>query len=322
MRRLGCGGLLVGLLLIGALFAVANAWSGAGPSERTTTVQIAQGSSLTSAATQLQQAGIISSATRFRILARILGDAAPIKAGEYRIPAHVSQSALLRLLQQGRTLQRLVVVPEGYPSVMVHDALIKANGLSGAVAVPAEGSILPDSYAFQRGDTRAAIVARMQRAMRDYLRAAWAKRKPGIAVTTPEQAIILASIVEKETGKSAERRTVAGVYENRLRRGMPLQADPTVIYPITKGRPLGRRIKRSELEAKNGYNTYASPGLPVGPIANPGRASIDAVLDPAVTSALYFVADGTGGHVFANTLAEHDANVARWYAIRRARGEM
>jgi UPF0755 protein len=162
----------------------------------------------------------------------------------------------------------------------------------------------------------------MQKAMSDYLAAAWAKRKPGIAVTTPEQAIVLASIVEKETGKPSERRTVAAVYGNRLRIGMPLQADPTVIYPITKGRPLGRRILRSELQAKNGYNTYASPGLPVGPIANPGRASIDAVLDPAQSQALYFVADGSGGHVFANTLAEHNANVAKWYAIRRARGEM
>ena len=322
MRRLGCGGLLIGLLLIGALFTTATMWSGAGPAERTTTVQIAQGSTLASAAAVLEKAGVIPSAARFRILARLFGGDTPIKAGEYRIPAHVSQSALMKLLQQGKTLQRLVVVPEGYPSVMVHDALVKANGLIGPVAVPAEGSILPDSYAFQRGDTRASVVARMQRAMRDYLAAAWAKRKSGIAVKSPAQAITLASIVEKETAKPAERRMVAGVYENRLRLGMPLQADPTVIYPITRGRPLGRRIKRSELDAKNGYNTYASAGLPVGPIANPGRASIDAVLDPAATSALYFVADGTGGHAFADTLAEHDANVAKWYALRRARGDM
>ncbi len=162
----------------------------------------------------------------------------------------------------------------------------------------------------------------MQKAMKDYLAQAWADRKPGIAVKTPQEAIILASIVEKETGKPSERRTVAAVYGNRLRIGMPLQADPTVIYPITKGRPLGRRILRSELHAKNGYNTYASPGLPVGPIANPGRASIDAVLNPADSKALYFVADGSGGHVFADTLAEHNDNVQKWYAIRRQRGEM
>jgi UPF0755 protein len=141
-------------------------------------------------------------------------------------------------------------------------------------------------------------------------------------VKSPQEALILASIVEKETGVAAERKTVAAVYSNRLRQGMRLQADPTVIYPITKGRPLGRRIRRSELDADNGYNTYARAGLPQGPIANPGRASIAAVLDPAQSRALYFVADGKGGHVFAETLAKHNANVQRWYALRRQRGEM
>ena len=154
------------------------------------------------------------------------------------------------------------------------------------------------------------------------LAALWAKRKDGCPVTTPQQALTLASIVEKETGKASERRTVAGVYCNRLRIGMKLDADPTVIYPITKGKPLGRRIRRSELDAITGYNTYREVGLPAGPIANPGKLSIAAVLDPAPTKALYFVADGTGGHVFADTLAEHNANVAKWYAIRRQRGEM
>ncbi len=286
------------------------------------TVQIREGSSLSAAATRLEEAGAVRSASRFRLLARFLGSGESIKAGEYAIPAKASPSAILSLLQEGKTLQRLVAVPEGYPSVLVHDALMRAQGLEGTVPVPAEGSVLPDSYAFQRGDTRAEVVGRMQGAMRIYLAAAWKKRKSGIAVTTPAQAVILASVVEKETGKASERRTVAAVYGNRLRIGMPLQADPTVIYPITCGRPLGRRILRSELNARNGYNTYASPGLPVGPIANPGRASIDAVLDPAPSKALYFVADGTGGHVFADTLAEHNANVRKWYAIRRARGEM
>ena len=148
------------------------------------------------------------------------------------------------------------------------------------------------------------------------------RRKAGIAVASKREAIILASVVEKETGKASERRMVAGVYSNRLRQGVKLDADPTVIYPITKGRPLGRRILRSELNADTGYNTYARAGLPAGPIANPGRESIAAVLDPAPTSALYFVADGTGGHVFADTLAEHNANVRKWFAIRRQRGEM
>ncbi|WP_271300675.1 endolytic transglycosylase MltG [Sphingomonas sp. CV7422] len=322
MRKVGCLGLLIGLVALVAAFLVVQGWGGAGPAPRTLTVQVAEGSSLAGAARALEKAGAIRSAGRFRLLARVFGSGEPIKAGEYRIPAHTSAADILKMLQGGKVLQRLVVVPEGYPSVLVHDALMKADGLTGDVAVPAEGSVLPDSYAFQRGDTRASVVARMQTAMRDYLAAAWAKRKPGIAVTTPAQAVILASIVEKETGKPAERRMVAAVYGNRLKRGMPLQADPTVIYPITKGRPLGRRILRSELQAKNGYNTYAEAGLPIGPIANPGRASIDAVLDPQATNALYFVADGTGGHVFADTLAQHNANVQKWYAIRRQRGEM
>ncbi len=322
MRKVGCLGLLIGLVALVAAVMVVRGWGGSGPAPRTLTVQVAEGSSLASAARALESAGAITSASRFRLFARVFGSGEPIKAGEYRIPPRTSPSDILKMLQGGKVLQRLVVVPEGYPSVLVHDALAKADGLTGSVPVPTEGSILPDSYAFQRGDTRASVVARMQTAMRDYLAAAWVKRKPGIAVTTPQQAIILASIVEKETGKPSERRLVAAVYANRLKRGMPLQADPTVIYPITKGRPLGRRILRSELQAKNGYNTYAEAGLPVGPIANPGRASIDAVLDPAQSNALYFVADGTGGHVFADTLDQHNANVRKWYAIRRQRGEM
>ncbi|WP_413061158.1 endolytic transglycosylase MltG [Sphingomonas carotinifaciens] len=321
MRKLGCLLVLIAAIVL-AGFVAANMWAGAGPAERPVTVVVPQGASLARAATELEQAGAIRSATRFRLLARVFGGGGSIKAGEYDVPAGASASEVYALLQDGKVRQRMVVVPEGYPSALVHDALMRADGLTGEVPVPAEGSILPDSYAFQRGDTRAAVVTRMQAAMDRYLADAWAKRKPNIAVSTPEQAIILASIVEKETGKPSERRMVAAVYGNRLRIGMPLQADPTVIYPITKGRPLGRRILRSELHAKNGYNTYASAGLPVGPIANPGRASIDAVLNPASSPALYFVADGTGGHVFANTLPEHNANVEKWYAIRRSRGEM
>lgn len=322
MRKVGCFGLLLGLVLIAGLAWIARDWSGAGPAAKPLAIVVPEGASLARAATELQKQGAIRSATRFRGYARFFGSGKPIKAGEYAIPAGASASDILALLEEGKVRQRLVPVPEGYPSILVHEAVQRAEGLTGDVAVPREGSVLPDSYAYQRGDTRAAVVGRMQKAMADYLATAWKKRKPGIAVTTPEQAIVLASIVEKETGKPAERRTVAAVYSNRLKRGMPLQADPTVIYPITKGKPLGRRILRSELQAKNGYNTYASPGLPVGPIANPGRASIDAVLDPAQSSALYFVADGTGGHVFADTLEQHNANVKKWYAIRRARGEM
>lgn len=322
MRRTGCLGLIVAALIVVAGIVAWQGWRGAGPAATVVTVEVPQGATLAGAATRLQAAGVIRSATRFRLYARLFGATARIKAGEYRIPPRLSAANVLKLLQGGRTLQRLVIVPEGLPSVMVHDAVMRADGLAGQAPVPAEGSVLPDGYAYARGDQRAAVMARMQAAMTRYLAAAWAHRKPGSVVISPRQAIILASIVEKETGKPGERRMVAAVYGNRLRAGMRLQADPTVIYPITHGRPLGRRILQSELHAVNGYNTYASAGLPVGPICNPGRASIDAVLDPAATPALYFVADGTGGHVFANTLAEHNANVRKWYAIRHARGEM
>ena len=322
MRRIGCLGLIAGLLVIAGLFAVMQSWGGAGPARTPLTVTIPQGASLSAAAVALEKAGAIPSADRFRLFARFLGDGDPIRAGEYRIPAGLSQSDILKLMQGGRTVQRFVAVPEGWPSVLVQEAVTNAPQLEGPTPLPPEGSVLPDSYSYQRGDSRAETVARMQAAMDRYLATAWAARKPTTVAKTPREALILASIVEKETGKPAERRTVAAVYSNRLRIGMPLQADPTVIYPITKGRPLGRRILRSELTAKNGYNTYASRGMPVGPIANPGKASIDAVLDPADTQALYFVADGTGGHVFADTLEQHNANVRKWYAIRKARGEM
>jgi UPF0755 protein len=194
--------------------------------------------------------------------------------------------------------------------------------LTGEIPVPAEGSILPDSYDFERGESRAAVVARMQAAMSKVLAEAWARRGPDIAVKTPEEAVTLAAIVEKETGKPSERKIVAGLYSNRLKQGIMLQADPTIIYPITKGKPLGRRIRQSEISAVNDYNTYSMLGLPKGPITNPGKASIEAVLNPAKTGYLYMVADGTGGHQFANTLEEHNRNVEKWFAIRRARGEI
>jgi UPF0755 protein len=320
MRRFGCFALIAAFVAAALLFWQVGGWRESGPATHQTTFVVHDGATLASTARDLEKAGAIRSAAAFRLFARVAGSGAAIKAGEYRIPAHMSASAILRMLQQGRTLERLIVVPEGWPSVLVQEALQHADGLTGPAPLPAEGSVLPDSYAFDHGQTRAAVLKRMQDAMRDYLAAAWAKRKPNIAVHTPEEAIVLASIVEKETGKPSERRLVAAVYANRLKRGMPLQADPTVIYPITQGRPLGRRILESELHARNGYNTYAEKGLPKGPIANPGRASIDAVLDPADSQALYFVADGSGGHVFATTLEQHNANVAKWRAYRREHG--
>ncbi|MGZ8997762.1 MAG: endolytic transglycosylase MltG [Allosphingosinicella sp.] len=311
------------LLILAAGVTTWLLWAGPGPTSQPTSLIVQEGSSVARVARQLEEAGAIrGSATTFRAFARLLGAHEPIQAGEFQLREGMSPAAILTHLQYGRPVQRLVTIPEGMPSVLVHERLMKVPFLTGPIEVPAEGSVLPDSYNYQRGETRAAVLARMQKAMSDTLAQLWQQRSPTSAVVSPQAAIILASIVEKETGKPSERRMVAGVYTNRLRRGMPLQADPTVIYPITRGRPLGRRILRSELNARNGYNTYASPGLPIGPIANPGRESIAAVLNPAPTAAVYFVADGTGGHVFADTLEQHNANVQRWYALRRARGEM
>lgn len=320
MRKLGCLTLLIVLTCIVGFFGVLHVWSGRGPLTHNVTVSVAQGSTLAAASEQLQRAGVITSASRFRVLAKVLGSGAPIKAGEYRLPAHLSQADILKVLQGGKTLQRFITVPEGLPSVMVRDVLMKATELKGNVVVPVEGTVLPDSYSYDRGDTRMGIVARMQKAMDLYLASAWAKRVSGLVVKTPREALILASIVEKETGRPSERAMVAAVYSNRLKRGMMLQADPTIIYPHTFGRPLGRRIPSPWIHEVNAYNTYAMVGLPSGPIANPGRASIDAVLHPARSNALYFVADGSGGHVFADTLEQHNANVVKWRAFRKAHG--
>ena len=323
MKRLASLVLIVGVLIGVAVGAwLLTSWSTAGPADKPVAVIVPEGSSLSRAAEEMEKAGALASADSFLFQAKLFGGGAPIQAGEYRVPAKASPSDILALMQSGKTLQRFVTIPEGLPSVMVHDRLMAAETLTGTVPVPEEGSVLPDSYSYQRGETRAAVLTRMQDAMAKELDRLWAKKQPHSVVNSKREAIILASVVEKETGKPSERPMVAGVYSNRLRIGMKLDADPTVIYPITKGRPLGRRILRSELNANNGYNTYAMPGLPAGPIANPGKESIAAVLDPAKTEALYFVADGTGGHIFAKTLAEHQANVRKWYAIRRARGEM
>ena len=280
------------------------------------------GSSLTSVAAKLEREGFIASADRFLFGAKIFGGGQPIKAGEFLLPASASGSQILSILQGGDVIRRFVTIPEGLPSIMVQERLMAEPLLTGDVPVPPEGSVLPESYDGERGESRAVVLGRMQAAMTRTLAELWAKRAPGIAVNSPQEALILASIVEKETGKPSERRMVAGLYSNRVKKGMLLQADPTIIYPLTRGKPLGRRIRQSEIAAVNGYNTYTMTGLPQGPITNPGRESIAAVLNPAKTGALYMVADGTGGHAFAETLAEHNANVEKWFALRRARGEL
>jgi UPF0755 protein len=297
-------------------------WFGAGPLTRDASFTVPEGTTLARLATRLEQAGAVRSAGSFRLRARILGGRGEIKAGEFLLPKGASERQILAIVEGDEVLRRFVTVPEGMPSIMVFERLRAQKGLTGAIGVPAEGSILPDTYEVGKNEPRAAVLARMQAAMTKALAEEWAKRGANPAVKTPQEALALASIVEKETGKPSERTMVAGLYANRLRIGMPLQADPTIIYPITKGKPLGRRILRSEIRAVNDYNTYSMSGLPKGPITNPGRASIAAVLHPAPTKALYMVADGTGGHVFADTLEAHNANVAKWMKLRRERGEI
>jgi UPF0755 protein len=317
--------LLIGAagLLLAVLAAIWVLWWSAGPKPGPHTVVVTEGATVGSVARQLEKQGAIpGNARTYYVMARIFGSGDPIQAGEFEIPKGMGGAAILDLLQHGKPLQRLITVTEGMPSIIVAEKLAANPSVTGATPAIAEGSVLPDSYGFRRGEARSRIVLRMQSAMARTLDALWSRRKFTCPIDTKEQAIILASIVEKETAKESERRTVAGVYCNRLRIGMKLDADPTVIYPITTGKPHGRRIRRTELLADNGYNTYRMRGLPIGPIANPGRESIAAVLDPAPTNALYFVADGTGGHVFADTFAEHRVNVERWRAIRRSRGQI
>jgi UPF0755 protein len=313
---------VLALAALGMFAASTWVWWGSSEVEEDVAFVVPSGSSLTSVAEKLEDEKLISSADTFLLWAKILGSGDPIKAGEFLLPAGSSPSTILDTLQHGEVIRRFVTIPEGLPSIMVWERLMAEPLLTGSIRVPAEGSVLPESYDFERGETRAAVLARMQKAMTETIAELWPKRASGIAVDTPEEAVILASIVEKETGVARERRMVAGLYSNRVKEGMLLQADPTIIYPITRGKPLGRRIRQSEIAAVNDYNTYTMVGLPKGPITNPGRASIEAVLNPAQTGALYMVADGTGGHVFASTLEEHNRNVARWFAIRRARGEI
>ena len=317
--RLAVLGLVV-LALAGLVFV----WGllGSATIDKDTSFTIPAGASVSAVADKLEAEGLISSASGFVLQARVFGSDAPIQAGEFLLTPGMSQGDILAAFQSGDVIRRFVTIPEGMPSILVWERLMAEELLTGEVDVPPEGSILPDTYDFERGQSRKALVERMQAAMDKALAEEWAKRSPRVAVDTMRDALILASIVEKETGKPEERRMVAGLYSNRVRTGMMLQADPTIIYPITKGKPLGRRIRQSEIAAVNGYNTYTRVGLPEGPITNPGRASIAAVMNPETTNALFMVADGTGGHWFADTLAEHNANVAKWYAIRRERGEM
>jgi UPF0755 protein len=319
VRKLIAVAIALGIAALAVLYLL---WWGGGAS-KPTTIMVEEGATLGRLCPGLERKHLIpGNCTTYRAIARLLGSHGPIQAGEFEVQAGTGGAALLDLLQHGRPVQRLITVTEGMPAVIVGEKLAANAYLAGPIPAIAEGSLLPDSYGYQRGETRAALVSRMKTAMDKAIAVLWPKRSNDCPVTTPEQAVTLASIVEKETGKPSERPMVAGVYCNRLRIGMKLDADPTIIYPVTKGKPLGRHILPTEIHAKNDYNTYTMAGLPIGPITNPGKASIEAVLHPAATKALYFVADGTGGHVFSETLAQQNANVVKLREIRRQQGQM
>jgi UPF0755 protein len=290
-----------------------------GPLSADTVVYIPQGSGLEAIARQLAQAGVIEDPLVFRLGAHALGATRALRAGEYLFPAALSARDAIELLRSGRTVVRRLTLAEGLTSFEIVALIEKAEALEGAVGpVPPEGSLLPETYHYARGDSRADLLARMGRALDEAMGELWPGRAPGLPIAMPEEAVILASIVEKETGVADERPLVASVFVNRLKRGMRLQSDPTVVYGLSGGKgPLGRTLSRRDLQTPSPYNTYLVDGLPPGPIANPGRAALEAVLNPAQTGYLYFVADGSGGHAFAKTLAEHNRNVAKWRQIKK-----
>lgn len=310
---------VVALLLAGwGLFA----YAGPGPkAERgeETTVTLRRGAGLSEIADTLAQAGVIRNASVFMLAARLNGAAGELKAGEYAVPSGAPMTRVLEKIRKGEVVRHFVTIPEGVTSEAAVEILMRNPVLTGAVPVPEEGVLLPQTYDVQRGEDRAAVLQRMIDARTALLRRLWSVRSPDLPVSTPQQAVILASIVEKETGLASERPRVAAVFVNRLRQGMRLESDPTVVYGLTGGRKLGRGLRRSELAAMTPYNTYLIAGLPPGPITNPGEASIAAVLNPPVTDELFFVADGTGGHVFAASFDAHLKNVARWRAVERER---
>ena len=288
-----------------------------GPLIEPKTVVIPHGAGPHEVAKLLDDAGAIYQPDVFRWTSKFLADN-NLKAGEYQFFANQNMYSILGMIHEGRSVVHLFTVAEGLSSREVMDLLKDVQILTGDVAVPAEGSLMPESYRYMYGDTRASVVERMQKSMKDALNDAWAKRDPNLnMISTPEEAVVMASVVEKETGKAAERPRIAGVFYNRLRNHMRLQSDPTVIYAIEQAKgAMDRGLEHDDLAFLSPYNTYVSDGLPPHPICNPGKAAIEAALHPEWHDLLYFVADGTGGHAFARTLAEHNQNVARWSEIQ------
>lgn len=319
MRRVLLLVILIFVAAAGAVFWEQYRFNAPGPRAAKgaeTVVLIRPGEGVSAISRQLEDAHVVDSAALFRLGVLARGEAAKLKAGEYAIPSAASMADIAAILISGKSFEHKLTVAEGLTGKMVYD-LVKADPvLTGDPgAVPVEGAILPETYLFTRGTTREELIARMMKAEDDLVVKLWAGRAKDLPLATPLDAIVLASIVEKETALPAERPRIAAVFENRLKRGMMLQSDPTIIYGLTRGYPLGRGILQSEIARPTPYNTYVIAGLPPGPICNPGRESIEAVLHPAQSDDLYFVADGDGGHVFSATMAAHQKNVAHWRKI-------
>lgn len=324
---------LVAGLLATALIAAAAAYAGwvwvnqqfeaPGPSATETTLMLPRGAGLIAISGQLEREGVVEDGRLFRLMVQIDQGERGLRAGEYRIPQGASMREIYALLREGRTLMHPVTAAEGLTTAMIVRIVQASDVLTGEITrIPAEGALLPETYMVDRGTPRQAVIDRMEAAQAELLAQAWRTRAENLPYTTPEEAIIIASIVEKETSVASERPLVASVFVNRLRRGMRLQSDPTIIYGITQGEPLGRGIRRSELDnTGNPYNTYHINGLTPTPIANPGRDSILAVINPPQSDYLFFVADGTGGHAFSASYAEHNRNVTAWRRIERERAQ-
>jgi UPF0755 protein len=302
-----------------------HVYTSPGPLQTEASVLVRPGASSEEIARQLAEAGVISEPFLFQMGVRLEGAGGALRAGEYAFPPHVSPHEVAQILKAGKTVVRRLTVPEGLTSKQIIALLEATQGLDGmAPAPPPEGTLLPETYHFSYGESREELLARMSAGMDKTLAELWPERAKDLPFNSTREAVILASIVEKESAVPQERPRIAGVFINRLRSGMPLQADPTVIYALTDGDGvLPRALTRADLQSSSPYNTYVSEGLPPGPIANPGRSAIEAVLNPAATDELYFVADGAGGHAFARTLEDHNRNVARWRQLQvKQRGEV
>ena len=309
--------IVVAIAVGAALFIGKQRFEAPGPLAEDKLVNIPRGLGIRDIADLLQREGVIDQPYVFMGGVIVLKARGELKYGEYQFSRQASVADVVDTITEGKVIQHALTVPEGLTSEQIVARLLENDVLTGQIReIPREGTLLPETYKFTRGMTREQIIQRMQQAHRRVLQEVWERRMPDIPIKTPEQLVTLASIVEKETGRPEERTRVAAVFVNRLKGRMRLQSDPTIIYGLTGGKgSLGRPILRSEIDQPTPYNTYVVDGLPPGPIANPGRASLEAAANPARTKELYFVADGSGGHVFSDNYAEHQKNVARLRSI-------